>query len=127
MIRAIRSDDFAELKEIHEKYYSSEFSFPDFVTKYLCAFVVTDDESNRIITAAGVRTVTEVVALTNKDFAPRARREGLYRILDASAFVAIHNGYDQIHAFVQDDNWQKQLKKVGFRDCAGKALYLNVK
>lgn len=127
MIRAIRKDDYDELRYIHEKYYQSEFSFPDFVNKYLCAFIVTDDDTGDIITAAGVRTIAEVIALTNKDFSVKSRREALYRILEASIFVSAHSGYEQIHAFVQDGTWLKQLKKAGFKDCVGQPVYMNVK
>ena len=43
-IREMRSTDLWILRQIHEEYYKHEFSFPDFQNKFMCAFVITDDE-----------------------------------------------------------------------------------
>ena len=122
MIRALTIEDIEKLKEIHQKYYS-DFEFPDF-SKFLCSFAVTD-ESNRIITGGGVKPIAESILLTDKQFSARDRRIALLQILQASMFVIGKAGYDQLHAFIKDEKWSVQLKKYGFRNCKGEALYIN--
>lgn len=123
MIRLMQDSDLAEIKKIHEKYYKKEFTFPDF-NKFLANFVIVHD--NQIISAGGVRTIAESVLITNKDLSPRARRAALYDVLNASAYICQKNEYHELHAFIQEDNWYNQLKRIGFKDCVGKALVIGV-
>lgn len=115
--------DFTELKKIHEKFYKDEFEFPDFA-RFLFSFVVTDN--NGIISAGGIRLIPEAILITDKDRSVRIRKAALLSILTALAFITDKEGYDQIHAFIQDRSWEKHLKKMGFQDCKGHALYLNL-
>jgi hypothetical protein len=124
-IRSINRSDYKEIYKIWEKFYSQEFEFPDFITNYLSVFVVHDEES--IIVTAGIRTITEIVAVTNKDKSVRDRQDALHQILWASKFTCARTGYNQMHAFVQDDKWSKHLQKVGFRPTIGQALVIDVK
>lgn len=126
IIRAVQESDFNQLREIHSLFYKDEFSFPDFVTNYLCSFVVIDAESGKIICASGIRTILESIALTDKRFNTRIRREALIKILDVSSYISAKNGFDQIHCFVQDCNWEKQLIKHGFNYTKGHSLVLNL-
>jgi len=126
MIRAIRNDDLANIKRIHEKYYKSEFNLPNFREHFLAAFV-TEDETGNIISAGGVRTIPEVVIVTDKDISVRKRRKALIEMLHASMFTAEVNNYDQITAFIQDGDWQHHLSKFGFNECKGNALYLQLR
>ena len=113
MIRTIEQSDFEELKRIWLKFYQGEFEFPDFLNKYICAFVVVHDD--KIVSAGGVRTIAESVIITDKDISVRDRGEALYQILEASKFVATRSGYNYLNAFVKDDlKWRKRLLKVGF-------------
>ncbi len=125
IIRAIQESDFNQLKEIHSLFYKNEFSFPDFTTNYLCSFVVVD-ESNHIIVGCGMKMILESIALTDKRFSARVRRNALYEILNASGYMANKNGFDQIHCFIQDDNWNLQLQKAGFKATKGNGLVLNL-
>lgn len=123
-IRAIRSSDFDQIKDIHEKFFAHEFSLPNFTDHFLLAYVVEDD--GRIITAGGVRTILETVVITNKDYSVKDRRGALVKMLEASVFSASSYKYDQIHAFVQDKNWQRHLEKEGFHSTKGNALVLEI-
>lgn len=126
IIRELHSSDLNQLRAIHARFFSDEFELPDFFNKFLCSFVVVNEEENVIITAGGVRTIAESVIITNKHISPETRREALYRMLEASAHITNSFGYEQLHAFIQNDKWKKHLEKVGFNKCKGEAVYLNV-
>lgn len=125
MIRQFKSEDINQIKEIHEKFYKDEFSLIDFCQRFLNFFVIEEDE--QIICAGGVRAIAESVIITNKDFSPKIRRASLYQMLDAQMFTCGKDGYKHLHAFIQDETWKEHLKKVGFQDCKGNALYIEVK
>lgn len=125
MIRAIKKEDLEEVKRIHDKFYKDEFTLPDFVTNYLGAFVV-EDENKNIITVGGIRTIVEVIAITNKDFSHRQRRYALYNLLDASVYVAKQFNYDQIHIFIQDDTYKQVAENREFHSTKGHSLVMEV-
>ena len=119
-IRSIKKEDFDQLKYIWEKFYQNEFTFPDFVTNFMCSFVVEEDD--KIISVGGVRTIAESVIMTNKDFSVFKRRRALLHIFQASLYIMKTNQYNQLHAFVQDEIWKKQLIRSGFTSTKGSAL-----
>lgn len=125
MIRALKEIDIPELLRIHADYYADEFSFPDFEKKFLCAFAATDDDG-KIISAGGIRLIPEAVLLTDKGYSVRARRKALFEILSALIYVTEKDGYDQVHAFVQEENWERVLTKIGFEPAIGKVLVLPI-
>ncbi len=128
MIRAFRESDFDQIKSIHEKFYGNEFSLTDFAKNHIASFTVTDDNDiDKIVCAGAVRTIAEVVLITNKSYSLRARRYALYNVLEASSFLSQQNGYDELHAFVQDPTWENQLLKVGFKKTKGNSLVIGVK
>jgi hypothetical protein len=122
MLRAFKTSDIDKLKEIHEKFYKEEFSFPDFSDHFLNLFAITDENDN-IISAGGVKTITESIIITDKSRSVRERHAALLEILSASIYTCESFGYRQLHAFVQDSNWNKVLNKFDFKGCKGKALY----
>lgn len=124
-IRALNPLDINELKEIHELYFKDEFSFPSFLQGYHCAFVVEDEHG--IIAAAGVRPIAEVVLITNKEPSPIKKFKALTKILQASEFIGKRFGYDSIHAFVQEEGWQKHLMtRANFKPTKGQSLFLEI-
>ena len=120
----MQESDVPELRKIHEKYFSHEFTFDDFIGGFIAAFTVEDSVSGKIVSAGGIRAIIETVAVTNKDFSVRERREALYNLLAACAFNANGRGYTALHAFIQDETWLKQLKRAGFRETVGKSLVM---
>lgn len=125
MCRSFNPNDFNTIKQIHEEYYANEFSFEEFLDKLYCSFVVTD-EHDTIITAGGVRTISELVLVTDKAFTPKIRREALLEILKTSMFYAKKHGYNSLHATGQDDVWLEQMKRYGFRELVGKMLIMDL-
>jgi hypothetical protein len=124
MIRALHPSDVDQIKRIHAKHYAHEFEFPDFFKGFLCAFAVLDD--NKVISVGGVRPIAESIIITNKDESTKTKREALLEVLDFSCYIAKRSGFDQLHAFIQDDIWKKQLIKHGFAPCKGQALFLEL-
>jgi len=123
--RGLNPSDIIELQRIHEKFYKEEFELPDFFKGFLSSFVVTDDEDSPII-IGGVRSIAESVILTNKDMSASDRREALYGALKISIFSSSRFGFNQLHAFIQDEKWLNHLKKVGFKETVGKSIVLNL-
>src|SRR5574338_1452047 len=124
-IRPLSNLDIRQLQQIHEKYYAQEFDFDDFMRGFVASACIESD-SGEIISAGGIRPLTEIVLVTNKDFSVRERRAALYNMLAACMFSANKLSIDSLHAFVQDDAWIKHLKRVGFKDTIGKSLYLKL-
>jgi glutathione peroxidase-family protein len=122
IIRNIVENDLEQLKEIHQKYYSHEFPFEDFIGRFFESMVVED--KGEIISACTLRTLIEAVMITDKNVETGLRREALLRILATSLLVAGRTGHCSVQAFIQDDTWEKQLKRYGFRECKGKALFI---
>lgn len=127
ILRRMQTFDLMQIQYIHQKYYNDEFPLADFQdTHFLPQYVVIDD-NDRIITAGGVRTILESIFVTNQDFSPRDRREALLMLLEALIHEARAEKYNQIHAFIiEDDTWEKQLEKYGFSRCRGNALCLPI-
>ena len=120
IIREYRPSDLEELKAIHNKYFKQEFELPNFLQNYLCAVTLEDEKG--IVTIGGIRTLAEVVAVTNKDRSVRSRRAALIEMWQALNYIAAAHNYKELHAFIQDEAWLKQLLNAGFRKTKGLAL-----
>ncbi len=124
IIRNYQDSDLEQLKQIHERYYKEEFSITEFYQNFISLFSVVDDD--KIISVGGVRNIAESVIVTNKSFSPRQRREALLQMLQAQSYTTNKNGFNQLHAFVQDKFWEAQLIDYGFKPCKGSAVYIGV-
>ena len=123
-VRPIMQDDYTQLKELHEKFYKDEFALPDFINNYLLGFVI--EKNDNIITIGGIRTIAEVILVTDKSQSVRVRSDSLIEALRVAILTAKTNKFDQIHAFIQDSEWKNHLEKVGFHETKGTALVLEI-
>ena len=123
-IRTYYPADLSQLSQIHQKFYADEFHLADFFNHPFTQVVVEED--GKIICAASIREILELVAITNKDFSPRIRRAALLNILQSAMFTAARTNFNQLHAFIQDNKWKSQLEKYGFKPTKGQALVLNI-
>lgn len=121
IVRPIESIDESELKQIHEKFYKNDFIYPDWNKHYLASLAITTDDG-KIVTAGGVRHILECITLTDKSFSPRIRREALSLMLQSSLFIAEKSNHNQLHVFVEGDNWIKVLNRYGFEPAKGTVL-----
>jgi hypothetical protein len=124
-IRDFKEQDIERIRTIYDRFFSNQFEFPDFLKGYLCAFVVEDNDGD-IINAGGVRSIAEVVVVTDLNKPVKERRAGLLETLNASRYIADRYQFDSLHAFVQNDIWRHQLLKHGFQDCKGKPVFIGV-
>jgi len=125
MIRDISSADLIKAAEIHEKYYKKQFDLPDFKTKFSCAYSIIGLDGE-LISLAGVRPILEMVVLTDKDKSVRERYKAVYQILDMSKYVAIKKGFDELHAFVQEEHWMDVMLSRGLERTKGQSLVIGV-
>jgi hypothetical protein len=116
--------DLKQLSEIHDKFYKDEFPLSDFFNHPFGQVTVT--ENDKIICAASTREILELIAVTNKDFSVRKRREALLMVLQSSMFLAARTDFNQLHAFIQDEKWMKHLGEYGFKKTKGQSLVLSV-
>jgi len=126
IIRTYYPADLPKLAETHNKYYKDEFPLSDFFNHPFAQITAVDKETDKLICAASIRDILELVAITNKDFSPRIRRSALLNILQSAMFTAQRTNFNQLHAFVQDTKWMKQLAKYGFKPTKGQGLVLNI-
>lgn len=125
--RSIKPSDTIAARNIHEEFYKSDFSMPNLIDdKNLLVYVVPNDKDNPI-TIGIARVILELVSLTDLSAPVVDRKDALITSLMITRLTAYRNGFDQIHAFVQDPKWADIMKKKsGFSPCNGEALYLNV-
>lgn len=122
-IRPLAESDLPTLRLLHEEFYADEFKLEEMFRNYVELYAVTTDEG-QLVSAGGFRAIAESVLITNKRCSVRKRREALITILEASKIRLKEHGFDQLHAFIQDDVWLEHLEKVGFTPTKGKALLL---
>lgn len=113
--------DGKQLEEIHGS-YESELGLQELVGE---RFVIADD-NDRIIVVGCNCSLAEVRLVTNKNVNVKQRREALMSSFQISEFVAKNAGYNQLHAFVQDEVWLNQLLKHGFRRTTGTAILIDI-
>lgn len=109
--RELRIEDIAEIKQLHQRYYS-ELEFPNFLD-LLCGFIIEDDNGD-IIIAGGVEAIAETILVTNQE----KSRIKIGRALIAAQGVSIYTckkfGIHELHAFVNNDKYERHLMKHGF-------------
>lgn len=121
-IRALFPRDLDAVRKIHKKFYDKEFDFDEFSSRFLGSFVVIDD-AEKVILAGGVRTLAEIVMVTDKEQSPRIRRNALIMAYDASKYIAKNTNHNSVHAFIQDKHWYDQLERYGFSPTKGQSIY----
>ena len=126
IIRDPTTEDWEELKNIHEKFYAHEFQFDEMWRGTMGNYVVIDDEDGEIITAISIRPIAEMVAVTNKDKSPRVRMKALQQMLSIASHLLRDTPMSQLHVFIQDESWEYQLRKHGFKRTVGNALFINL-
>ena len=126
IISELLPNDVEKIRIIHQKYFS-DLEFPDFFNGFMCAFSIKDDKDNLIV-GGGVRLIAESILFTDKQFDVKTRISALLEALQISTYVCKNTSpnLNQLHAFVSDDVWSKQLQLHGFRLMTSKSLILDL-
>src|SRR5215510_2510955 len=117
MIRALLKRDIEKIKRIHENHFKEEFSF-DEMNRFICSFVSVDAQDN-IICAGGIRSIAEMIMVTDKSISVEKRLDSFHEMLKAAGLTTQSAGYSHLHAFVQDPKWQRHLELHGFQPTVG--------
>lgn len=125
IIRPMTHTDSLELEEMSQKYYP-EFNSPEFEDNYFGKFVITHN-NGEIVIGGGLRSLAEVVLVTDKSKNRHLIGDGLIRALGLCINEARNRNIDFLHAFVKDDKYAKHLISHGFDIREGTALSLYVK
>jgi len=124
-IRSITERDITLAKQIHQMYYAEEMPMPDFKSNYHCIYSITDDNDKPIV-IGGVKPIAEVIILTDKGRHIKDKVPALHKMLEAALFTARVHHHEQIHCAIQDQAYERHLKKIGFRSVKGNFLVLDV-
>lgn len=123
IIRNFEERDIESLKKIHEQ-YKHEFPLDVFDDRNFLGLFTAEVEGSPIL-LGGVRTLAEIVVVTDKNATPRDRREAFYKSLDVASFLCNTNNYPELHAFIHDDAWLRVMVRRGFKPAKGKALVIS--
>lgn len=125
MIRALLKRDVQCINDIHKRFYSEEFSLSDLDN--LSYSFVSVDENDKVISAGGIKPIIEMIIVTDKDATVNNRQVALYDMLRMAEVSTRQAGYNQIHAFIQDEKWARYLiRHVGFKPTVGQSLVIGV-
>lgn len=113
IVREMKLEDLERIREIHELFFP-DLEFPDFMHNFYCAFTITDD-NNDIILGGGVRPMGEIVLVTDRDKSSVQIGRALIEARNASLFVGGKVGFNELVAFVQNnDSYARHLVRHGF-------------
>ena len=125
IVRRLNPSDINQLRGIHERFFKEEFDFNDLFGNSLSSLVVTNGD-DKIICGGQVVMITEARIVTDKDIKIEERRRALMMILNHFKHSIASKGFDQLHAFVQDEKWIHHLKRYGFKETKGQALVVSI-
>lgn len=125
-LRPMIPGDIQNIARYHESFFKKEFEFPDFFYRFHGAFIIEDGHDNEFVLAGGVRPIAELVCVTNMNASTKKRVIALKEATKVGMFIAGTEGYDQLHCFVQGDDWSKQVQTFHFRPTKGQALVLDI-
>lgn len=127
IIRPLFETDKDEVDRIYNKHFI-HLEKPNFYNKdvFPCPFIVASS-GNRVIVAGGVKTIAEVVVVSDRDFSIKHRLDALIQALGSTITIAKDMKYRQIHVFVShDDSYVSVLQKFGFKLLDAKVLTLDI-
>lgn len=124
-LRSYKPSDLNRIREIHQQYHEKGFEFPDIERAITKAVVTNRDEE--VIAFGVARTIAESIMILDPSQSLREKTKALEMLIRHGIFGCELAGYDQLHAFVQDEHFKQVLEKhFAFRECVGKALVLDI-
>jgi hypothetical protein len=120
-IRPVLPEDTEAINSIFTKHHKDAFGIPD---KTITEAIVSEED--RVIAYGAVTLLAEAVMVLDLDASLREKDFALKQLI-WQAIQGVSGKMDGLHAFVQDPEFAKVLKKhFGFKTCKGEALYLGI-
>lgn len=125
IIRPYEISDTEAINEIYDKFHSGSFSIPPIEQNRISATVTNDD--TKVIAFGAITLLAESVLVIDLDASIREKNFAIQQLLWTAIQGVTNLHMDGLHAFIQDPEFAKVLKKhFGFKTCKGEALYLGV-
>ena len=106
---------------LHSKTSFGDYNLPDPKRTIYTGAVYLDD---KLVAYGSVPLLAEAVIVSNEELPPIVRAKGIRLLLD-EFLLGVEDRPEGIHAFPQDKTFAHILiKRFGFKECKGKALYL---
>jgi len=118
----MKVNEVDNLFNIWNKYYLDNFPFPlDANRKQLERYVVVDGD-DKIILFGTIELNPEFIAMSDLGLDIKNRRESYHLLLNKIEHDAKHYGFDNLSCSVNNDNWERHVRSVGFDDPKAKIL-----
>lgn len=115
-----------EAKRIHQAFFVDEFGYP-LNDKKVISKIASFDDNGVPVVVGGLKIILEAVLLTDKLRTKREIHKAFHEVLTAFQAIGHNLSFDELHAFVQDENWEQVLKKhYNFRSTKGRGLLVNI-
>lgn len=122
--RPFAISDVKAIGDIYDKHHAESFFLPP-PDRCITERVVTND-TGKIIAFGAVSLLAEAVLVLDMSSRLREKDYAIQQLL-WQAIQGVSGKLDGLHAFVQDPEFARILKKhFGFKTCKGEALYLEV-
>lgn len=123
-VRLYNPEDHDRAYEIWMNFFKKEFAFPDF--KHFLGVFTIEDNDGEIVLIGGPKPIIEVICITDQDASVIKRYKALHMLHETSAHLCKHNGYDQLHCFIQNKPYLEHLLRTGFVRTKGQSLVIGV-
>jgi hypothetical protein len=122
IISELNKHEFEEIRTKHQTQH--DFPLPDY-DKFIAHAVAESD--SKVVAYAGIKPIYELILSLDTSVPMREKVLAVRDLMQHGIFVAGNHNIPVFHAFVDEPNFIQMLKKsFGFRDCKGKALYLEI-
>lgn len=117
-IREPRHGDKERIEEILSQ-HNFEFPSGPIIVHAIC------EDDGEIVAYGVVRLIAEEVMIMDKNLSNKSKSKVLELLHQRAIQGSTEAGFDQLHAFVQDEHFIEVLKKhYGYKDCKGKAIVM---
>lgn len=118
ILRELRPEDLEKLNAING--YENQIDIA--LDANTLSGAIVEDNKGRIISGGIIRSISEVVLVTDKNVNSISRIKAINELIQYGEYVSKKSGRNEIHAFVTDKRFEDFLIKLGFRESNGKCL-----
>ena len=123
-MEVLETTDLAPFVELHEKYFSHEFSLPDI--KNISKARVIKDENGRTIASGFVKLLTEAIIVTDLKANEVTRIKALDLLMSELLDWCVTHEIEQVHAFVNSAFSRILMRRYGFKHIPAVSMVLDL-